>query len=325
MEIHRVIISISFVFALCCVVSGQGAGVAEYRDPLPLYYDSVTGNATVDLTNVTDGTTAGYTLSVASICNDPCAAFRPENHTPFMGSTFVTANADTIGESNFSGVPGGVYSLGNVFPINLSEAELTAYFTRQPVFDLVKYFVIGPVGSGAAHAFQPIYSPSPFPTLNDVSIGPESFAEQWATESTLSYNPANGELSIDSTGDQGGALFSYEIEFDSPIVNETNFVQSHNVGEGDSDVSTDRIFEVSWSGISAGLHSLGNVLPSGLSEVDFESSILHARFLGEPGHDVASFDIESSGFDMTLRFIPEPRSSVAAVYGLVLVLLICRR
>ena len=320
------LLCVTIVTLSCIQANGQGVPGVEYGDPLPLYYDTATGNATVDLTNVFGGATAGYTLAVP--CDEPCDAFRPENHTPFMGTIWVEARTRSIGESNFNNVPGGVYSLGNIFPVGLSEQEIVeTYFTPEPRFDRVAYFVIGPLGSGMAHAFQPIYTPSPFPPLNDAGIGPSILVDQWAIEAVLRYNALTGDLSVDTTGPNGGAIFTYDIQLTEALFSPEQFTPAHAEGLGAAKLRADQIIEASWEGIQAGNHVLGSILPTDLSEAELLTIIDYARFLGEPGHDVASFDIQASGIDMTLQHIvPEPGSGLlASLIAFVLTIALRRR
>ncbi len=228
-----------------------------------------------------------------------------------MGSIWVTADTRTISETSFENVPGGVFSLGNIFPAGLSEQELIeTYFTPQPIRDLVQYFAIGPLGSGSGHAFQPIYSPSPFPALNDPNIGPTAIVAEWATEAVIRYNALTGDLWIDTSGGNGGAVFTYDIQLTEPFVNADRFTPAHIEGLGSATINDDRIVEVGWEGIPTGNYALGSIFPAGMSESELEALINYAQFIGKPGHDVVSFDIQSSGINMSLHYVvPEPQAS----------------
>ena len=305
-----------FAFVISIDAFGQGSPGLPYEEPLPLYYDVNTGNATIDLTNVFGGETAGYAISW-STCDEPCIAFRPENHTPFMGGVFVGSLTDSIGENNFSGVPAGVYSLGDVFPVALSEQELIDdYFTVGPTGK--RYFVIGPAGSEKQHAFQPVYGRSPFPAINDPnSTG--ALVVDWGEEAELRYNALTGGLSLHTDGPNGGALFSYEVVIADPVFDASAFTPISTVDTGGVTFDPDKIVEISWAGLPSGDHQLGSVLPSGLSNTELSELIVSAQFLGEPGHDVGSLDIDVSGIDMAIQHVvPEP--GISAITLLLLVL-----
>ena len=303
------------VLACATVASAQGQLPEGFRDPLPLFYDAASGNVTIDTTNVFGGELAGWAWVVPC---EPCDAFIVDEFTPFMNSAFASARGHSIGESNFSGTPGGVYSLGNVLPQGLTEAELLdTYFSVDQFLNSplsrTMYFVLGQLGSRTQHVLEPIYSASPFPALNDRGVGPSSSVEAWATQAILRYNTATGDLFVDTSGNNGGAIFSYEIRLAEPVLRLDEFIPVHTPGLGGEDSSDDSLLEVSWEGLPPGNHLLGSVLPSGLAEDELESLIDFAQFLSAPGHDAASFDVEASGISMTIQFVPEPTTSWLAL------------
>ncbi len=85
----------------------------------PLYYDRATGNLTMDVTEVPGGVISGYSLR-----SNSDEMFLPQNYTPFLNTVFTSARGGDVGESNFAGVPAGVYSVGDVLPANFTEEEL---------------------------------------------------------------------------------------------------------------------------------------------------------------------------------------------------------
>lgn len=292
------------VLLQAAVVAAQGTPGVTYGEPLPLFYDMYTGNATIDLTNVFGGASAGYSLVIP--CDNECDAFRPENHTSLSDSVFVTATTKTIAESNFGNIPAGVYSLGSIFPVGMTEQELVnTYFTPEPVFDRIRYNVLGSLGSGIQHALEPILAATPFETLNDSTVGLSSAATAWASQVILGYDASNGDLSLRSDSENGGAIFSYEIQFSSDVAI-SEFAPIHRIGLGSAKTTETRILEIGWEGIPSGVYSLGSILPPGLSETELDSLVESARFLGQPGHSVSSLDVTLSGIDMSLSLVPEP-------------------
>lgn len=126
----------------------------------------------------------------------------------------------------------------------------------------------------------------------------------------LYYDVATGNATIDLTNVSGG------------------ITAAHIADTGSTSLRSDQIVEVSWEGIPSGNHVLGPILPSGLSLAELLNVVESAQFLGQPGHDVASFDLESSGIGMSIRHIvPEPTS--ASVVGFICLLFIgvsrCRK
>ena len=102
------------VLSVCPLVLAQSE-FATQGENVPAYYDTRNGNLTIDASMVAEGKVIGYGLAARGLVGD--------NHTPFLNSAFVTSTDTTIGESNFAGVPGGIYSLGNVLPAGLTSED----------------------------------------------------------------------------------------------------------------------------------------------------------------------------------------------------------
>ena len=293
---------------------------------LPAYYDVATGNLTIDTTNVFEGESIGYGLQWWG------TPFRPENHTPFMDTFFVTSTRGSIGEVNLdSPAPGGVYSLGNILPIGLSEQELIDQFfgpddrgrPAGPSWTGRKYSVSAGLGDGTIHVLEPIYSPSPFPAINDESNS-TPIVEKWANEVTLAYTASTGELILDTSGENGGVIWSYRLTLDQPLFDVENFtpvIDNAPTQMMKSVSDSQKIVEVGFSGIPEGTYSLGNVLPAGLNQGELSSLFATSRFIGEPGHSVASLSIDVSGTEMSLVYsVPEPGSAFLVLSSMVVFL-----
>lgn len=291
-------------------IFGQGISRGQFQQALPLYYDARTGNVTIDTTEVFLGTMSGYSWQVP--CGDVCDAFLAERHTPFMDSFFTTSMGDLVGETNITGIPGGVYSLGEILPAGLPEDDfLSTYFSvdefPDSVFSKTKYYVLSEAGSNVQHLLQPIYSPSPFSADNDADVrGSVASIDRWATAANLQYDTRTGELILDTSKENGGAIFSYEIQFTSPVIDVTKFISAHKEGSGIATATDSHLLEVGWNGISSDTYSLGPILSPGLSVLELTSLIESAEFLGEPGHSVASLDVATNGIGMSLSLVPEP-------------------
>ena len=266
---------------------------------LPLYYDVRTGNVTVDTTEVTGGVLTGYVLTV------PFDGFIVDNFTPFMDTFFFTANERVVGESQFSGISPGVYSLGNVIPAGLLEEELGEYFGPTLPFGRTAfdYFAVGEPGSGTFHLFSPQYIPSPFPPLNDPAIGPPDI-DRWATEMALTYDPGTGELALDASGENGGHFMLYSVSLSDDGFDTDAFTPITDFA-ANSHSQPNELVEVSFEPIPGDYYLLGNVLPTGLNEEQLFSLIETAMFLGEPARGSSPLDINTHGIDMLLAIVPD--------------------
>ncbi len=283
-------------------------------DPLPAYYDVGSGNLTIDTTEVIGGFSIGYTLQFWR----PDFLFRPENFTPFMDTFWMDATRGSIGEVNLeSPAPGGVYSLGDILPIGMTEQELTDAFFGPDQWGLPAggpysgraYNVSGGLGQGTHHVLKPIYSPSPFPALNGDGDTTPLF-EKWADEVTLEYAATTGELVLDSSGENGGAIWSYRLKLNEPLFDVEEFtpiIDATSMQRQNSVSDSQKIVEAGFSGIPMGVYSLGNVLPAGLEEDELSSLFATRRFIGEPGHSASSLNIDVSGTEVSLIYsVPEP-------------------
>lgn len=293
--------------SILIVLTGSAyAGTLERGADLPLYYDVRTGNISVDMTDITGGIVTGYSFGI------PFDGYLSENFTPFMDTLFINDRTDAIGESNFNGIEPGVYSLGNVLPAGLSEEGLTEYFGehRHPQNTLFLYTAYGALGSLTYHQFEPNYAPSPFPPLNDSSIGPPP-VDRWATEIELIYDASTGGLAIDATGENGGSFMAYQLFLSQNLVRTEAF---EPITGSEPSVKPDSITEFAFASIDEGIYSIGEVLPPGLSQTEFINLIDSATFLGEPGHGAGALDIGANGNVMSLvHTVPEP-STFALVF-----------
>ena len=303
MEIKLNTVSVAWMFAAFALGYTPLLIAQTQLDSLPLYYDVRNGNVTIDVSGILDGEITSYLINAPPCCSLP---MRPENHTPFMeGTPFVTSEAHSIGETSFLPFPGGVYSLGDIFPAGLTEEELlSTYFDGDggPP-DGRQFNARGTLGSRTYHLFQPIYSPSPFPALNDGTVGPPVI-EKWAANVSLIYNTISGGLSLNSSGSGGGTIWSYRIVFDDDMINVDQFTPATEPIT--ASVNANSITEVGFAGIREGVHELGSVLPSGFSEDELLSLLVSADFIGEPGTGVNGLDLDVNGLSMTIAFVPEP-------------------
>jgi hypothetical protein len=246
-----------------------------------------------------------------------------------MGVTLFTSQATTIGETNLATFPPGVYSVGEIMPPGLTIDQLQAY--SGPRGNHLRAGGIGRRDSdsgdyipGMRHTFVPVFGASPFPPLNDPDVHPPA-VDRWATEALLIYDANSGELMLDTTGVNGGNIFSYSLHFTDAVV-ETEAFQS--AGSQFPSVSSRQIVEagLSYGGIAEGRYNLGSVLPVGLMEDEFLAIVNENRtkFVGEPGHTAAALNLDASGSPLALAYVPEPTTS-AFFHPIALALIVSRR
>ena len=268
-----------------------------WAQTVPLYYDPLTGNLTMDASVSPDGTFSGYAISA------PRGGFAPGDFTPFMGSIYTTATNNAIGEHDLLGFTAAVYSLGAVMPANLTAEGLSPYRASHVDGDglLTKF------GGGEILDFEWIYGPSPFTPVNQGVNGPPT-PERWAEHARLLYSELDGSLFLDSTGDRGGWLAMYNIQLEGGEFQTENF---NSAADGFTVAKLDSLTEVATGGIPEGRHNLGTVLPAGLSAEELRSQIHSASFIGLPGNTGGTLDIGSNGQDLALDYVPDPNGMFA--------------
>lgn len=282
----------------------------------PLFYDPSTGNLAMDVTNTLGGVMGGYVLK------SPTSSFVPAGHTPFLSSPLVMTLTSEVSESNpFGNLPGGVYSVGNVLPTGLTESQAANALV------LGSAIWVGGLGTPTG-SFELIYGPSPYPALNDPNAPPPVF--DWATEATLIYNQLTGNVTIDLTGPNGGAIASYELDSAPGSFNAAAFTPAGTLGYYDA--FPDHIIEAEYGGIANDIYDLGPILAPGMDIATLETHLTSAKFITAPGHGVTDFDIETSGIGFTLQIVglsapavPEPSTYLLAACGLIGLVALGRR
>jgi hypothetical protein len=222
-----------------------------------------------------------------------------------MDTFFTDPRPKHLSESKFSGVAPGVYSLGNVLPADLDEQEFQQYFgvagpPTAPTY--YYYYAIGVPGSQTYNPFTPFYSPSPYPSLNTGDEAPPEV--MWADEASLMYDPESGGVWLDTSGPNGGTIWSYRLDFadDSFDQSAVQFVTDGLLG----DVTNTYLVEIGVDGIPEGRHALGNILPSGLSLDGLSQVVTGASFIGEPGHGAHALNIDANGIPLAMAIMPPP-------------------
>lgn len=130
----------------------------------------------------------------------------------------------------------------------------------------------------------------------------------------LIFDPSTGSLTIDTSGDP---LITYVILGDTNALpggflqeNHTQIPGNPNAFDfiSDDDELSDSNLSI-WNGL--GPTSLGNVLPIGLSQADFEAFITEANYVAEFGTSAGP----ASKFNFNIVYVPEPTSLVLLALG----------
>jgi len=85
---------------------------------LTFFYDSDSGNVSLDTANTRSGEIISYYLRV--LPNETSIRFREENHILLTMSPLTISHVETVQESSLSPVS-GYFTLGDVLPTGLSE------------------------------------------------------------------------------------------------------------------------------------------------------------------------------------------------------------
>ncbi len=313
---HRCLFGLAAVICASSFTGEANAQSSRVRgEDLPLYYDQSTGNVTIDTTNISGGEFVAYTFSRRGLFD---IGYQPDGHTPFMPNLLpVGATERNIGETSWPNEPllPGVYSIGNILPAGLTPDELTESYFGESGFlwtlSEQSLFTYGAYGSfdldpEQFHVFDINYAPSPFPALNDPSASTEEREIVWATEASLEYDPGDGGLVLNSTGPNGGRLFSYQIVLNEDVFRTDEFTPATNPFF--STIGPEVLTEV--SRMDAGVYHLGSVLPPDLDYDGLARLIDQATFTGEPGHGPDAIDLSVHGRPMAIAIVPEPTDSL---------------
>jgi hypothetical protein len=124
----------------------------------------------------------------------------------------------------------------------------------------------------------------------------------WATEASLGYDPESGGLWLDTSGSNGGTIWSYRLDFADDSFNQ-NAVQLVTDGFL-SEVTATSVIEIGEDGIPAGAYTLGDILPLDLTMDELSQIVTRASFIGEPGHGAHALNIDTNGIPMAMAIMP---------------------
>jgi hypothetical protein len=285
---------------------------------LKFYYDPLTGNVSMDTTETRSGGVYVYSLNLIQSVH-----FRPENHIRITSSTFYDADAGTIGEGSLSDPWFGLYTIGDVLPVGLSEQTWTSLFTFNPGATLLRsqYIYSDLVGGGAPPPATFIYGrpEGEFQNALDL-VDPDAL--DWADQATLKYYPQSGKVVLDTTGAGGGYITGILLESNGafrPGEFATTLKHSDfNVVSGD---------EIALFGdlVAPGEWALGDLLPADLSLSEVQSTLKTAEFFGRAGFGTRNLDVETAGSSFNIQVVPEPATAAILAAGLAIIPALRRR
>lgn len=305
------------VLAACTLPSAAHA-------TLKFYYDPATGNVSFDTTETRSGAINTYVLAIDRRTPSPLR-FRTDEYIKISNSSLNTNSPFVISDFTSSNPFRGLYTVGNVLPVGLTEEFWTSFFAKKlsPINGLGSHDYTDIVGNPLAPPAEFIYGPPEGEFQNRVDlIDPDSLT--WAERATLTYYAATGEVVVDTTGAQGGHITGVMLKSDGAF-NPTEFDPSIDTGPFSS-CSGDLAFLFS-DLIEPGRISLGKILPAGLDPSLFEATLESAQFLGRAGFKSRDFDFEGAGLDFNLAFVavPEPLSGALAIAALAAIAPLGRR
>lgn len=310
---HR---SITLMFGLVIGLSIQFLLVPPALATLKFYYDPATGNVSFDTSETRSGGLYNYGFQLNDYKNNNPLPweFRTENLVRLSTSTLYFADPWRIADTTLSNPWRGLYTIGDVMPVGLSEEIWTNSFIHDGWdTDRFIYQYSDMIGGGPSPPAEFIYGPpeGEFQNKWDI-VDPDTLT--WATTAKLVYRAWSGEVLIDTTGDAGGYTSSFFFN------SHDAFVPSNYASEIDSiSIVTTNNIGLLADAVEPGKYSIGRILPPGLTLEEFESMFTNASFLGRAGFNGGSFDIESYGIPMLLQYVavPEPATSWLLAIGVI--------
>ena len=282
------------------------------------YYEVETGKFLIDSTSI--GTRwSGYLFEAAFPLDFSCDEYRPF----FAGVWSRCKEHHTVGtdgspgefESQFSDYlflesePTGIYSVGNILPVGLSEQGFYDFFVEGVAFGSVDDF------EENVMAIRLNYGPAPGEPLNDDRLDIDI---NWAENVDVIYNTNTGQVDLSADGEFGG----YGITFRQPIVLPDEFVAITDAPGNTVEIDSESILELGRNPIPAGYYPIGTILPTGFTAESIAGMVSNAFFVAaRPGRNL-SF---SRGEAMGISVVPEPAMTPCLAVVLLIGLGILRR
>ena len=305
--------AMSFLLTLAC---------APADATMQFFYDPTTGNVSLDSTNTRSGTALTYSLYLPSHrrgSSTPVPAdvkdvrFRNENLVRISNTTFLFNEPDQISDQSIGSPLSGLYTLGDILPAGLSQHTWERLFathnthggTHDPLIASQAYGTHGYVdliGGGSPPPAEFIYGAPdrPFENRWDL-VDPDTLA--WASQADLIYNPFTGELSLDTTGPDGGHISSLWLKAPFPIFDAAQALEIEGVNKFPS-LQNDLVYRA--DALEPGVYSLGRVLDIAISASDLEGLFEQRSFIARAGFDSVNLDFAMHGISMNVVYLPEP-------------------
>ncbi|HEX4414014.1 MAG TPA: hypothetical protein VH107_10335 [Lacipirellulaceae bacterium] len=281
---------------------------------LKWYYDPLTGNVSFDSSETRSGGLYVYSFEVYA--NPAAFQFRTENLLHLTNSTFFFDQPNSVGEGSLSGSLNGLYTIGNILPTGLTEQFWTTsfknYFTsgNQPYTDIYTDVI----GGGPSADAEFIYGApqGEFKNKTDL-LDPNTL--KWATTATLVYQPWDGKILIDTTGDSSGYITGYLLQSNGQLL-ASGFTPDTTGPYNSADANSIGAFA---DLIEPGIHTVGKILAPGLSLSEFVAKFTGAKFMPRAGYKGQSFDFATSGvsFSFEMAAVPEPACFVLVLGGVI--------
>lgn len=289
---------------------------------LVFYYDPDTGNVAFDTAGFGEGRISSYRLRLFP--GEADFRFRPENHTAVMSTTFKEVDELAIGELSFSTRVGGYLTLGDILPPNLSEAQWLSlnhdeaharetWYQQEngPVAGAWLYSDFGSsTGALTGEVAEFVYGQldRPFDNTGDL-LDPDKL--DWATAATLVYDPATGELTVDTSRGEGAGYISWFILESDGKFSPENFTPWI---ESPFTTATSEVIGFAADAMEPGVYSAGRILAPGMTLNEVRAEFTNAQFYGRAGFGSGDFDFDTDGtrFSFALA-VPEPMGAVLAL------------
>jgi hypothetical protein len=281
---------------------------------LKLYYDPLSGNVSFDTGATRSGginiyyfELNGRSKTYPNIPVDPPWQFRTENLIRLSSSTYLDSKPDFIGEARFDGQWRGLYTIGDVMPIGLSESFWTDSFvmpgdggdSKHSAPFIFKY--VDMVGGGLPPLAEFVYGRPEGEFKNKWDIVDPATLD-WAAEGKLIYRPSTGEVLVDTTGAAGGYFSAIVLESNGQFLPAGFDPFFH----GPFVDATQDIVGLFGDAFEPGRYSLGEILPTGLTQQQLEALFTRAEFLGRAGFKSTDFNFEAEGLALSVLAVPEP-------------------
>jgi hypothetical protein len=268
---------------------------------LKFHYDPLTGNVSFDTADTRTGGILQYILSLP--LKDSPLQFRTENHVQITNSTLRETKPLRLAETTLAGYLTGLYTIGDVLPVGLSEETWTsifaAYGTSSNGHGAHKYVDL--LGGGHPEPAEFIYGKPDrsFDNWFDL-IDPDDLA--WAKQARLIYDPSTGNVSIDTSGGNGGYSTAFLLKSSNAFAAD-RFAPTF--ARGPLTQATSGVIAAFFDLLEPGEYELGPVLSPNMTASEFRSTFTKAVFHGRAGFRSINFDFEN-GERLRLVYIPEP-------------------